>query len=124
MLTEAAAAASDDKKSKAKATLPCTLHSPNTGSFFDIRPISLQPLEAGEKPKKDYRNESWHARGWDYPANFTLNICAPVLEDLDDVVGVKPSLWQNVSAYYELHGKTYSIGYVHDYSHRPTDSSN
>lgn len=111
LCTPAIAASSDDKKSKAKPTLPCTLHSPNTGSFFDVRPISLHPLKEGEKPHKDQRTQSWHARGWDYPANFTLNICAPVLEPIKSVVGVKDSLWQNVSAYYELHGKTYSIGY-------------
>lgn len=98
------------KTAPPQPTLPCTIHSPNTRSFFDIRPIALQPLKEGEKAKKDHRTESWHARGWDYNANFTLNICVPVLENLQNVVGVKESLWKNVSAFYELHGKTYSIG--------------
>ncbi|KAK2767507.1 Cation-independent mannose-6-phosphate receptor CI-MPR [Arachnomyces sp. PD_36] len=95
--------------STSKPWKPCTLHSPNTGSFFDLNPISL--TEAGiEEGYNDDRNASWHAKGYDYPANFTLNFCAPVLEELDDVVGLEPELWQNVSAYYEMGGEVYSIG--------------
>ena len=104
-------AASDEKTAKPKAK-PCTIHSPNTGSYFDISPISLVPPKAGSKVQKDQRTDSWHAKGYDYPANFTLNVCAPVLEEVKDVVGVSKSHWANVSAYYELGGKTYSIGYV------------
>ncbi|KAI9679759.1 MAG: Cation-independent mannose-6-phosphate receptor CI-MPR [Caeruleum heppii] len=102
--------AADDHKSKSKPDPPCTLHSPNSGSFFDLRPMSLRAPKEGTKPHKDERLVSWHARGHDYPANFTLNICAPVIEDVKDVVGVDRSRWQNVSAYYDYHGKTYSIG--------------
>jgi cation-dependent mannose-6-phosphate receptor len=49
-------------------------------------------------------------RGYDYGANFTVNFCAPVVENLTDVVGIEESRWQNVSAFYEKEGKTYSIG--------------
>lgn len=102
-------AGSEDKKAAPKAA-PCTLHSPNTGSYFDMTSISLIPPTAGSKPHKDQRIDSWHARGYDYPTNFTLNICAPVLEDLHDVVGIERHRWANVSAYYVWKGKTYSIG--------------
>jgi cation-dependent mannose-6-phosphate receptor len=68
-------------------------------------------MKNGKKVEKDARDESWHAKGHDYPANFTVNICAPVIEDVKDVVGVDSSRWRNVSAYYEQAGKIYSIGY-------------
>lgn len=90
---------------------PCTIISPRTGSHYNLLPMAVVLPEEG-KYKKDSRNESWHARGWDYGSNFTLNFCAPVVEKLEDVVGVKESLWRNVSAYYEKDGKTFSIGYV------------
>jgi len=60
--------------------------------------------------KKVHREESWHAKGHDYGANFTINFCAPVIEDLEDVVGIEKARWRNVSAYYRSDGKTYSIG--------------
>jgi cation-dependent mannose-6-phosphate receptor len=74
--------------------------------------ISLSPPEMkdGQKVHKDDKSESWRAKGYDYPANFTMNICAPVIEKVEDVVGVDKSRWQNVSAFYELDGKVYSIG--------------
>ncbi|KZF23529.1 vacuolar sorting receptor [Xylona heveae TC161] len=100
--------ASEEKK--AKPIKPCTVLSPTSGSFFDLTPISLYPPKAGKKLKKDDRTESWHAKGYDYPANFTLNVCAPVMEGLKDVIGVEKSLWRNVSAFYKMDGKTYSIG--------------
>jgi hypothetical protein len=91
---------------------PCTLHSPTTGSFFDLTSISLHPPSS----KKDSeRQKSWHARGYDYGANFTLNICAPVIEDLAEMGGVKgveEGRWANVSAYYEYDGERFSIGCV------------
>lgn len=98
-------AASDSKSPK-----PCTIHSPSSGSYYDLTPLSVQPLHDGKKAHKDDRAESWHARGYDYAANFTLNFCAPVIEEVRDVVGVERRLWRNVSAFYELDGKTYSIG--------------
>lgn len=98
------AASADDSKTP---RLPCTIRSPTSGAFFDLNPIHL---ELPTKKTKDSRNESWTARGYDYGANFTLNFCGPVIEDLKDVVGVEEKRWQNVSAFYELGGKTYSIG--------------
>ena len=98
-------AASDPKPTK-----PCTIHSPSSGSYYDLTSLSVLPLQNGKKAHKDDRSESWHARGYDYGANFTLNFCAPVIEEVKDVVGVEKRLWANVSAYYELDGKTYSIG--------------
>jgi len=94
---------------------PCVARSPTSGMYFDLSAISLTPpgLKDGKQVDKDDRGESWHAKGHDYPANFTLNICAPVVEKVVDVVGVESSLWKNVSAYYERDGKTYSIGYGH-----------
>jgi len=56
--------------------------------------------------------DGWHAKGYDYGANFTINFCGPVVEELDDVVDLEKSLWKNVSAFYEMDGKQYSIGYV------------
>lgn len=106
----ASSSSSDDKKAKSKPELPCTVHSPHTGSFFDLRPIALAPIDPEKKPHKDQRTSSWHARGYDYLANFTINVCAPVLEELELVVGVPKDRWRNVSAYYELDGKAYSIG--------------
>ena len=89
-----------------KTPKPCTIRSPSTDKFFDLTPIAVKL----PKVHKDGRNESWHAKGFDYPANFTLNFCDPVVEELEDVVGVEKGLWKNVSAYYEMGGKIYSIG--------------
>lgn len=100
-----AAASADDKVTK-----PCTVQSPKTGSFYDLRDLSLQPPEDPKNLKKGERVDSWKSSGYDYGANFTLNFCAPVLEKLDDVVGVNEKLYRNISAYYTSHGKTYSIG--------------
>jgi cation-dependent mannose-6-phosphate receptor len=100
-------AATDEKK----PPLPCTIQSPNTGSFFDLRPLSLTPPDS-DKHTKGGRTESWKVKGYDYPTNFTMNICAPVIEEVKDVVGIKESLWKNISAYYEHKGRKYSIGYV------------
>jgi len=61
-------------------------------------------------PKKDTRTESWPAKGWDYNANFSMNICAPVIEPVRKVQGIDEKQWQNVSAYYQKDGKTFSIG--------------
>lgn len=96
--------------SDSKPTKPCTIHSSSSGSYYDLTSLSVLPLQDGKKAHKDDRSESWHARGYDYPANLTLNFCAPVIEEMRDVVGVERRLWRNVSAYYELGGKTYSIG--------------
>lgn len=103
------AAASDDK---AKPPEPCTVLSA-TGNFYDLRSLSILPPADKKKVAKGDKTDDWHARGYDYhnnQANFTLNICAPVVEPEEDFVGIDKSLWKNVSAYYELDNKRYSIG--------------
>ncbi|GIK02449.1 cation-independent mannose-6-phosphate receptor CI-MPR [Aspergillus viridinutans] len=90
----------------------CIARSPSTGLYYDLNAISVShpgPSD-GKKSSKNAPKESWHAKGHDYHANFTLNICAPVVEDIKDVVGVERDRWKNVSAYYEKQGKIYSIG--------------
>jgi len=101
-----AGAAADERK-------PCTIRSPSSGAFFDLNSLNIQPPGKNSKPlKKDDKLESWHAKGYDYGANFTLNICGPVVEELDDVVGVSKSYWKNISAFYTIGEDTYSIWYV------------
>jgi cation-dependent mannose-6-phosphate receptor len=104
------AASSDDSKKDSPKHSPCTIRSPTSGAFFDLNPIHIIPPAHLKKASKDARNESWPARGYDYGANFTLNFCGPVIENLTNVVGVDEARWQNVSAFYNLNGKTYSIG--------------
>jgi cation-dependent mannose-6-phosphate receptor len=89
---------------------PCTIRSPTSGHFFDLNPITVRIPGEKEKKKADDRTESWHAKGYDYGANFTLNFCAPVVEDLGEVEGVDKDLWRNVSAYYTDGKRKYSIG--------------
>ncbi|PMD36470.1 mannose 6-phosphate receptor domain-containing protein [Hyaloscypha variabilis F] len=106
------AAASDEKKPKPLE--PCTVAS-STGAFYDLRSLAiLPPADDQKKPAKGVKTDDWHARGWDYQdgkANFTLNICAPVVEPVKDVVGISDhDLWKNVSAYYEIGSKIYSLG--------------
>ncbi|KAG8630365.1 hypothetical protein KVT40_001984 [Elsinoe batatas] len=107
-----AASGSDEKKAPPRT--PCAIKSPTTGAFFDLNAVRIELPPEGKKPPSDQRNVSWPARGWDYGANFTLNICGPVIEKLEDVVGVPDSRWKNVSAFYEKGGKTYSIGQQSD----------
>jgi len=102
-----AASSVDDSK---HPKVPCTIRSPTSGAFFDLNPIRVQLPEEGKKVSKDARNASWPARGWDYGSNFTINFCSPVVEELEDVVGVEKSEWKNVAAYYEKAGKIYSLG--------------
>ncbi|KAH7089524.1 mannose-6-phosphate receptor binding domain-containing protein [Paraphoma chrysanthemicola] len=97
-----AAAASD------KVLKPCTIVSPTTERFFDLNPIRRLPAEEGKK--KGDTEGSWHARGYDYGANFTLNFCGPVVEELHDVQDLEKTLWKNVSAFYEVGKKVYAIG--------------
>ena len=99
-------AASDEKP---KVVEPCTVAS-SSGSFYDLRSLSAAAPPAGKKAGKNDRVEDWHAKGYDYKSNFTLNICAPVVKELDDVSGIYGKHRQNVSAYYEVGSKIYSIG--------------
>lgn len=91
---------------------PCTIFSPATGAYYDLNTIAVQPLVDHKPVHKDDKKESWHAKGYDYGTNFTLNFCRPVIEDLQKVEGVSESLWKNVSAYYKYDDKIYSIGYI------------
>lgn len=88
----------------------CTaLSSTSNGAFFDLRPDIAQKATNGKSTRaitKDY-----HARGYDYGKNFTLNICEPVVTPVKDVVGVKKLQWANVSAYYTYQDQVFSIGY-------------
>ncbi|KAI9702709.1 MAG: Cation-independent mannose-6-phosphate receptor CI-MPR [Bogoriella megaspora] len=90
---------------------PCTVKSSSTGSFFDLSPITIEK-PSGKKAKD--KVESWHAGGYDYSANFTLNFCAPVVEELKEVVGLHDDLVEKVAAYYEEGDYVYSIGAAND----------
>lgn len=94
---------------KPKPVDPCTVASA-TGSFYDLRPLTIKPLEDGKKADKSEKTDSWHARGYDYKSNFTLNICAPVVEELHDVVGIEKNMYANISAFYQADSETYSLG--------------
>ena len=89
---------------------PCTIRSPLNGAFYDLNTITVQPRIDHKKAHKDDREESWHARGYDYGKNFTLNFCAPVIETLKNVADVDEKLWGDVSAYYTDGNSNYSIG--------------
>lgn len=70
-------------------------------------------LKDGEKGLKSHRGpieDYTYAKPHDWPYNFTMNVCAPVLKTVKDVVGVEKSKWANISAYYEAGGKIYSLG--------------
>ncbi|KAL9044588.1 MAG: hypothetical protein Q9214_002285 [Letrouitia sp. 1 TL-2023] len=87
-----------------KAPEPCTIFHPTTNAYYDLNAITVQPL-------KDHK-KSWHAWGYDYGTNFSLNFCAPVIEPLESAVGIGKDLVKNISAFYKYKGETYSIGQV------------
>ncbi|KAG0642503.1 mannose-6-phosphate receptor binding domain-containing protein [Tuber brumale] len=92
---------------------PCTVISAQSGNFFDLRPLTRTSTSASSSSSSSNTVHDWTARGHDYPANFTLNICAPVLSDVADVVSVATSQKSNISAFYiTQEGKQYSIGGV------------
>ncbi|MCJ1355555.1 MAG: Cation-independent mannose-6-phosphate receptor CI-MPR [Icmadophila ericetorum] len=108
----AATAQAADSKKEAQI-LPCTIKSNTSGTYYDLNDIAIHlPTEKERQKLKDDEEEpkSYQAKGYDYGANFTLNICAPVVEPLDEVVGIESKLWKNVSAYYMQGGQTFSIG--------------
>ncbi|KAG9234446.1 mannose-6-phosphate receptor binding domain-containing protein [Amylocarpus encephaloides] len=92
-----------------KLVEPCTAVS-SSGSFYDLRQLSILPLKDGQKANKNDKTTDYHAKGYDIPYNFTLNICAPVVEKQDDFAGIKEKLAHNVSAFYEQGDERYSIG--------------
>jgi cation-dependent mannose-6-phosphate receptor len=98
--------AASDKPLKA-----CTVISPTSERFFDLNPMRrLPPSESDSKKKKEGEEGSWHAKGYDYNANFTINFCGPVVEELDEVQDLDKGLWGNVSAFYERGSKQWAIG--------------
>lgn len=92
-----------------KALKPCTVVSPTTERFFDLNGLRRTPAKEADK-KKEGDEGSWHAKGYDYGANFTLNFCGPVVEELSDVQDLDKKLWRNVSAFYERGDRQYAIG--------------
>lgn len=99
---------------------PCTIRSPTSGAFFDLQPLHILPPE--QSTQKHPRDRSWNTTGWDYGYNFTLNFCGPVIEDVEDVVGVEKGLWGNVSAFYrtgkgakEGKGEVVSLGMANEW---------
>lgn len=105
IVTSSLTSAASDKSPRS-----CTAKSSSTGSFFDLSPISIPA--PGKKSAKGAITESWKANGYDYGSNFTLNFCAPVVEELDEVEGIAEDYWEDVAAYYEDDGTIYSIGWV------------
>ncbi|KAH7170162.1 putative vacuolar sorting receptor [Dactylonectria macrodidyma] len=105
----AVANASQDGSTATAHVPACTAtSSTGSGAFFDLRPdMAVEPVEGSHKSgvTKDY-----FAKGYDYGKNFTMNICGAVVDPVSDVIGVSPSLWQNVSAYYTSKGQVFSIG--------------
>ncbi|KAF3050842.1 Cation-independent mannose-6-phosphate receptor CI-MPR [Didymella keratinophila] len=92
-----------------KPLKPCTVVSPTTERFFDLNGLRRTLPKEGDK-KKDGDEGSWHAKGYDYGANFTVNFCGPVVEELSDVQDLDKKLWRNVSAFYERGDRQYAIG--------------
>ncbi|KAF6836679.1 vacuolar sorting receptor [Colletotrichum plurivorum] len=107
----ATARAADTSTSSTTTSAPaCTAASKSgTGAFYDLRPDIAVKKEEGKSSKGSVTTD-YHARGWDYGRNFTLNICAPVIESVEDVVGLSKGASKNVSAYYTHNTETYSIG--------------
>ncbi|KAG8534125.1 uncharacterized protein KY384_000969 [Bacidia gigantensis] len=100
----------DNDESSSKDLKPCTINNPNNNKFYDLNTITVPPIEKHHKKHKDDKIESWHARGWDYGTNFTINFCAPVIEDLKDVEGISGDAVKNISAFYKTKDRTFSIG--------------
>ena len=113
---ETTLSASSSKSDDQKELKHCTAYNEANGNFYDLNKIAIPPLVDHKKAHKDDREESWHARGWDYGTNFTINFCAPVIESLKNVEGIKEDKVQNISAFYKTGEKTYSIGFVRNIS--------
>ncbi|KAI1496904.1 mannose-6-phosphate receptor binding domain-containing protein [Biscogniauxia marginata] len=104
--------ASNAEKTATTTSTACTATSAS-GAFFDLRPdVAVKPKADGSKPSNSHGSPlvDYHARGYDYGSNFTLNICGAVVEPVEDVKGVEESKWQNISAYYVSKGDIYSLG--------------
>lgn len=88
---------------------PCVATSTN-GAFYDLRSDIAVIPEKDIKLPRGTRTEDYIARGYDYGYNITLNICAPVVKGVEDVVGLTSEGWSKVGGYYEKGGKVYSLG--------------
>lgn len=98
-----------NKPTTTSAAPACTATaSSGSGAFFDLRPDTAHKID----PEKSHSGvtKDYHARGWDYGKNFTLNICGAVIDPVSEVVGVDQKQWANVSAYYKSNDVVYSIG--------------
>lgn len=102
---------SDDDLPTTTTHIPeCTAtSSTGSGAFFDLRPDIATSADS-EKAKKKGLHKDYHAKGYDYGKNFTINICNSVVDPVTNVQGIKEAQWANVSAYYMSHGNIYSIG--------------
>lgn len=108
----ALATAADNAASSTTPVPACTAtSSTGSGAFFDLRPDTAA-RHGKEQAHKTGASKDYHAKGYDYGKNFTLNICGAVVEPVNDVVGLNKDIWANVSAYYMAHGNIYSIGSV------------
>jgi cation-dependent mannose-6-phosphate receptor len=88
---------------------PCVATS-SSGAFYDLRPDIAVAATDGRKGHKGQTEDYVYAKPHDWHYNFTMNVCAPVVQEVKDVVGVDKAMWKNVSAYYEQDGKVYSLG--------------
>lgn len=91
----------------------CTASS-TSGAFFDLRPdAAIKPRPNGSRPphSRGAPLTDYKARGFDYGANFTLNICNAVVEPIEEVKDIDATKWQNISAYYVSQGEYYSLGF-------------
>jgi cation-dependent mannose-6-phosphate receptor len=90
---------------------PCVATSAS-GAFYDLRDDIASAVKDGEKEKthKGPIEDYLYSKPHDWPYNFTMNVCAPVVKEVKDVVGVDKAMWKNISAYYEAEGKVYSLG--------------
>ena len=106
ILAEDPPRAGDSKPKKpAKPVDPeCTVTSPHSENFFDLR--KLRRLSNATPPQSD-----WIVKGLDYGANFSINICGPVIADTSGAQGVGEEARGSVGAFYEMNGTMYSIGF-------------
>jgi len=110
-LLAAMASAAEEPSTTTHAPACTATSSSGSGAFFDLRPdMAVHPDKS--KSHKGSVTKDYHAKGYDYGKNFTLNICGPVVDPVTDVIGLKKEQWANVSAYYMSYGNIYSIGSV------------
>lgn len=112
LFAASARALEDEEPSETTQVPECTATSQvNSGAYFDLRPDIAWPEDSGKTHKSNHHKD-YHARGYDYGKNFTINVCNSVVDPVTNVVGVEEERWANVSAYYMSQGDIYSIGLV------------